>query len=386
MRIGIAIFIISIFAGCGSEDFLPKTKKINVKPGKKQTKYRKNIIVTDDYVLRAKVTDSHGRAAMELNKKGSYEFNFVPIRFIKSSGGFVDMNSNGKKDKDEPDAFTMYADIDKKYINPFTTISFKTNFKDSYIAKIFGLRDININTTSNNIKLRKSVAYANAILGISAIKEYKISRSQTRSNTNTIQMTMDDLVSNMKKHTLSHSIAKITNKQIYNDIEKSNDLAFINRSIKHEYNYFNSNSRDNSTCGNTSISEIGCDANKTTSESNATKPSPIVPINPPNKPNKTRDGWNIVKLNHLRPIIPISAKYVRIDRVAFFQRTKTDGIYIYFKEPGFTNKKFPPNPPAFPSELIGEIQNNEIVLNLTKVDRRGVDSFNFKPEFIEYKD
>lgn len=384
MNIGIAIFIFALFAGCGSEDFLP-VKKTNPDSKKEQNKY-KNIIVTDDYILNAKVTDSYGRAASALNNKGLYQFDFKPIKYIKSSGGYVDMNLNGKKDEDEPDAFTMYADLNKKYINPFTTISFATNFKDNYIAQIFRIKNIDIDTTSNEIQLRKSVAYANAILGISAIKDYKNARFKTRNNINNIQMTMDALVLNMKKHTLSKSIARITNNQIYLDIEKSNDIAFINRSIKQEYNNFNDSSKDNSTCGNTSVSEIGCDNNKTTSDINNTKPSPINPINPPNKPNKTPDGWYIAKINHLRPIIPISAKYVRIDRVAHFLKTEATSTHIYFKDPGFDNKNFPPNPPAFPLELIGEIQNNEIILNLTNVDRQGTNSFKFTPKFIDYRD
>lgn len=387
----------------------------------------KKVTVTDDYVISASVTDLAGNKAISLEEIGQYGFKKYDNGIIKSTGGNVDSNGNGKIDENEPKALTMYADSKKTYINPFTTLSATTAYSDEQIANLFSIANIDINTNTDDVKVRKAIIYANAILGEAQSRgdQYKptsvtpitptpspdsgatvLPRASVYDDpaptTQTIidqkyawvmQAVQNRLSSNMD---LGKAISNMTGNTEYENLP--NDINAINNFIQTENIKFNTNpySGGNPTNNPNPVEPTPINPTPTPGDDyippyvggggSGTKPDPITPTPEPIITiEKTQDGYKIAKIESKSAKIDKSANVIRIDKVAFFIKDSTDNTY---KAPGFDHDIYPPNPPAFPSSLKTTSDVNDgdkIVLDLSNVDRKKDGSFKFTPTNVDYK-
>lgn len=166
-----ASFILSsLLVGCGSSSSSTPDKKPGddpKNPGKDPIqKVTKSVVVTDDYVVGATVYTTGKTAKADSSVAGKYTFedgNFTSM--IATRGGVLDLNNNNKKDPGEPNALDMFAKADRSFINPFTSFEVQADATKEQIKQVFGIENIDIDTTTADAKVRKAVVLANFVLG-----------------------------------------------------------------------------------------------------------------------------------------------------------------------------------------------------------------------------
>jgi|GEM_PF-4615048 len=102
---------------------------------------KKKVIVSDGYVLGARVicASSPESEALPTQTPGEYEFSFLQcFKNMGAKDGVIDINDNGVMDAGEPKAPTMMAPGSYSNINPYTTLIAK-GMEPLEVADAFGL-------------------------------------------------------------------------------------------------------------------------------------------------------------------------------------------------------------------------------------------------------
>lgn len=424
--------------GGGSQDTNDTNQANPVKPNEPADKNTtdknetivKTITVVDDYVIGASVKDENNNEASYIKDKKHYAFtNFIGLA-VSSTGGKIDINGNNIADSNEPNAYKMYASSNKKYINPFTTIAYSTTYTDNQVASMFGLTDIDINTATQDIKIRKAVAIANALINEGSKTSTSTNEKPTVPSdakdlfplaATTLQSTIDKFYTLRKTKNGVDSIVEITKDNSYkalNDANLTNLNNFLYKKLK-EYETKKteptkeesnqgggnntggggntgggSNGNGNTGGGGTSSGlcpdgtySMYCNGNNGNNENNGTNNNPVV------SQSKTKDDFIKAEItastsSGLIKEKPENINLIRIDRVAYFKKGSVASGANTFTEANKASeadsKEFPPNPPAFPSSITLTADGNNTKITF-RINRTSDETFNFMPRYLDYK-
>lgn len=393
------------------------------KPVDKNETIVKTVTVVDDYVIGATVKDENNNQASYVKDKKHYAFeNFIGLS-VSSTGGKVDINNNNIADANEPEAYKMYASSTKKHINPFTTIAYSTSYTDKQVANMFGLKDIDINTATDDNKIRKAVAIANALINEGSKKTTSTNDKPTvpsgakdlfpLANTK-LQSTIDKFYELRKTKNGVDSIVEITKDNSYkalnnDNLTTTNDL--LHKKLKEYETQRNTTTDDkpntgggnsgggNSGGGNSGGGNSGGGGNTggglcpdgTYSIYCKPQNNPNNPSNPstPIPQSKTRDGFTKAEINATSNSALIKAEIeninlVRIDRVAYFIKNNAPTGVTLSEANSINSANYPPNPPAFPSFLKFTADGNNTKITFD-INRTSNSAFNFQPTYLDYK-
>lgn len=270
--IAASLLVSGILVGCGSSNDGSSSN-----PAPQTTKV---FTVTDDYVLNANVysvvdsaksrsltstrannSSANGTgndtkpeptpvekpdATAQSTGKGAYKFSALKAgSIVKSVGGVVDVNNNGKVDSGEPTALNMASKASNSFVNPFTTFEVYTN---ANIAELFGIPKADIDTTTDDVKVRQAVALANAMIaeaqfnpskyGSTPVIPSKPDSNSTSSDSvlpfsaqDALQKVLDQVSAQVKGGaTLASAVAKVTGTSEYSKVSEAN-LTAVNALI-----------------------------------------------------------------------------------------------------------------------------------------------------------
>lgn len=325
-----------------------------------------NITVsTHKNIIASNISDETTNNIAKENKIGQYVFKYNTLEnYLISEGGFIDINDNGKIEKDDFKNFTMYANLDKTYINPFTTFKNRTKYKDNEIASLFGIQSLNM--PKDDVNYKKALAYAIGLLVEVELNGNNCKPSTTPTPTPQIQpdtgtnqqvppplsnpdgeTVLPFSVTNSSYATQNKYECILQNVFFYKNQGKSIEVAVAEVLKDNSYKALPFTSAELDTYINNIYKKY------TNKEQDSSEPK-----------EKTADGYTLVSLSNNTAKIPENANVILIDKIAFYKKTQDNFMLTNAK-----NNSFPPAPSVFSDRLKTQKKDSNYILTLSKPEK-----------------